>query len=150
MTTARSKQWGLLQSRRIRLFDHLWLAINSRGVQGFFQLQSAMLQHTWKSEKRPRIWIWQLLLTSIFVYTQMPLLPGNWENLVLVMKCCYSYDYFPSKLQIIIFPKKRQLRINSREDIYRGFISRDNHSHFASSSNLMKKAGVWQCLKGFT
>lgn len=80
----------------------------------------------------------------------MPFLPGNWENLVLVMKPFYSHDNFPSKLQIIIFTKKRQLRINYREDIYRAFISRDNHPHFATSSNLMKTAGVWQCLTGFT
>lgn len=54
MITARSKQWGLLQNRRIRLFECLWLAINSTGIPGVFQLQSAMLQLHWEMRKKAK------------------------------------------------------------------------------------------------
>lgn len=143
MTTARSKQWGLSQSRRIRLFDHLWLAKNSTGIPGVFQLQTAMLlSHREMRKKANNFNLPTASDLDICIYPDA-ISARKLGKLVFPMKPFYPYHNFLSKLQITIFTKKRELRINYREDIYRAFISRNNYSHFATSSNLMKAAGVW-------
>lgn len=104
---------------RIRLFDHLWLAINSTGIQGVLQFQSAMFQSALGDAKKGQKYLCicqQIhsklvkLLTSKFVCVQTLFIPGNWEK--FGVKSFYSHNNFPSKIKIIIFTKKMQLRIN--------------------------------------